>query len=64
MQLGYANRYKFGSAECYDMIAKVSLALPKAIHNKAEPFISHNSPKAIITNFRFAKIIPTQGLWA
>ena len=44
----------------YDMIAPLLQAVPKAHHNYAKRIITHNSPQAIIVDFRYAKITPTQ----
>ena len=44
----------------YDMIAMLLQTAPKVHHNYAKRIITHNSPQAIIVDFRYAKIIPTQ----
>ena len=51
----------------YDMIALLLQTAPKVHHNYAKRIITHNLPKAIIVDFRCAKIIPTrsyQRAWA
>ena len=44
----------------YDMIALLLQTAPKVHHNYAKRIITDNSPQAIIVDFRYAKIIPTQ----
>ena len=46
----------------YDMIALLLQTAPKVHHNYAKRIITHNSPQAIIVDFRYAKIIRVMNL--